>query len=98
MIDFLYSFADAIEIDASDVEIPQVPAEDILGNVLRLVYFTSAIICIVTIIIAGIMYSISNGDSGKVKNAKDAILYAVVGLVVVMFAFLITGFILGRFV
>ncbi|HEY1085887.1 MAG TPA: hypothetical protein VGE34_04140 [Candidatus Saccharimonadales bacterium] len=96
MIDFLYNFAGTV--NAGQVGIPTASADEVVGNVLRLVYFAAAIVCIITIVIAGILYSISNGDSGKVKTAKDAILYAVIGLVVVMFAFTITGFILGRFV
>lgn len=37
---------------------------------------------------------ISGGDPGKVKKAKDVLLYAVIGIVVVMVAFVITSFII----
>ena len=37
----------------------------------------------------------SAGDPDKVKNAKNAIMYAVIGLIVTLMAFAITNFIIG---
>jgi hypothetical protein len=48
------------------------------------------------IIIAGLSYVTSSGDSGKVVKAKNTILYAVIGLAVIIFAFAITSFISSR--
>ena len=39
---------------------------------------------------------ISQGDPAKIKQAKDTILYALVGLVVSIFAVAIVGFVVGR--
>lgn len=44
------------------------------------------VISVVVIIIAGVKYITSSGDSSKVAQAKDTLLYAVIGLVVVMLA------------
>lgn len=87
----------AAKLDPDKVGIPVVSADSVIGDVLSFVYFFAGIVCIIVIIIAGIMYSTSNGDSNKITTAKNAILYAVVGLVIIMMAFTITGFILGRF-
>lgn len=36
------------------------------------------------LVYGGIQYTLSSGDSGKVNNAKNTILYAIVGLVVAL--------------
>ena len=77
-----------------------IPKEDpntVLLGVLNTAYFLGGVAAVIVIVVAGIMYSTSGGDSGKVAQAKDAILYAVVGLVVIILAFTITGFIMGSF-
>ena len=55
------------------------------------------IIAVVMIIIGGVRYITSNGDSGNVNNAKNTILYAIIGLVVVALAQIIVRFVLARF-
>jgi TctA family transporter len=55
------------------------------------------IIAVVMIIVGGIQYITSGGDSGNVTKAKNTILYAVIGLVVVALAQIIVKFVLGRF-
>lgn len=84
-------------IDAGNSNIPVVEAKDLLPAILSTVYWTAGVAAIIVIVIAGIFYSISQGDAAKIKRAKEAILYALVGLVVVMVAFVITNFITGRF-
>lgn len=51
-------------------------------------------ISVVMIIIGGFRYIISGGDSNGVTGAKNTILYAIVGLVVVLFAQVIVRFVL----
>lgn len=75
----------------------QMSGEDLLRNSLNLAYFTAGIIAVIVIIISGINYVISSGDSGKVTKAKNMLTYAVVGLIVILTAFIITSFVIGRF-
>lgn len=84
-------------IDAGAAGIPVLGGDAILANVLNLAYFVAGTIAVVVIIVAGIMYSTSAGDSGRVTKAKNLLLYSVVGLVIVMSAFVITNFVTGRF-
>ena len=84
-------------INGQQINVPVDSADNILLHGLDILYFVVGMVAVITIIIAGIQYAVSNGDSGKVKTAKDAILYAVVGIIVIMLAFTITGFVLGRF-
>lgn len=56
------------------------------------------IIAVVMIIVGGIQYITSSGDSGNITKAKNTIMYAVIGLVVVALAQIIVKFVLERFV
>jgi len=68
-----------------------------LANVLNTVYLWAGITAVIVIIIAGIIYSGSTGNPSHTRRAREAIIYAVVGLVTVAMAFVVTQFILGRF-
>ena len=56
------------------------------------------IIAVVMIIVGGVKYMTSQGESANVTSAKNTILYALVGLVVVALAQVIVRFVIGRFV
>jgi len=86
----------AVTLDPSKVNIPTNDANSVLSGGLNAVYFAGGIACVIVIIVAGILYALSAGDSNQVKVAKNAILYAVVGLVVIMMAFVITAFVIGQ--
>ncbi len=51
-------------------------------------------VSVIMIIIGGFRYVISGGDSNGVTGAKNTILYAIVGLVIVLFAQVIVRFVL----
>ncbi len=51
---------------------------------------------IVMIIVGGLKYIISNGDSGSINSAKNTILYAIIGLVVVALAQVVVRFVLEK--
>jgi len=65
-----------------------------IGNLLGVVYFIAGIVAVLVIIIGGIRYVGSNGDSSQVQAAKNTITYAVIGLIVVIMAAAITQFVL----
>ncbi len=52
-------------------------------------------VSVLVIVLGGLLYVISAGDANTTKRAKDAILYAVVGLVVAIFAQAIVSFVIG---
>lgn len=71
-------------------------AQDRVGNILNIVFTWVAVIAVIVIIIGGILYMTSQGDPGKIQRAKGAILYAVIGLVIVLLAFAIVNFVLSN--
>lgn len=68
----------------------------VLTNALDVVYFLAVIVCVIVIIIAGYTYATSGGNSGRTAKAKNAIIYAVIGIFVMIVAFTITSFVSGR--
>ncbi len=65
----------------------------IFANVANALTILVGAISVIFIIIGGLRYVISNGDSKQVTAAKDTILYAVIGVVVAIVAFGIVQFI-----
>jgi len=84
-------------ISPSEVGIPTPTDDVVLQSILNIFYFLVGVVAVIVIILAGIRYSTSGGDSGKVASAKNQILYAVVGLIVILCAFAVTNFVVGRF-
>jgi len=69
----------------------------IVTSVLNTAYLWAGVICVLIIIIAGYFYVTSNGNAATIKRAKDALTGAIVGLIVIILAFSITLFIVGKF-
>ena len=91
-------FAATTQIDPGKLGIPAVKDPNAaLASALTTVYGVAGVICVITIVIAGYMYVTSDGDASHVKQAKNAIIGAVTGLIVIIGAFTITQFVLGRF-
>ena len=68
-----------------------------LTNILNLIYFWAGIVAVIVIVIAGFFYITSRGDAAQMKRSKDATRGAVIGLIVVLLAFVITRFVIGGF-
>ena len=69
--------------------------ESSAGTIINAIIGVLGVIAVVVIIYGGVQYMTSSGDSGKVKKAKDTILYGVIGLVICALAFAITNFVIG---
>jgi cytochrome bd-type quinol oxidase subunit 2 len=68
----------------------------LITDVINIFSVIVGVIAVIMIIIGGFRYIVSGGDSGNVTNAKNTILYALIGLVIVAFAQFVVKFILGR--
>lgn len=82
--------------DPSKVNIPALSADTVFENILNLVYFGTGVIAVIVLVIAGYMYATARGNTEKTSNARRLILYSLSGIIVVIAAFAITGFITGR--
>lgn len=69
---------------------------NVIDTVVNILSIVVGIVAVIMIIIAGFRYITSNGDSGAVSGAKNTIIYALVGLVVVALAQVIVKFVVNR--
>lgn len=63
--------------------------------IVNILLFIIGAISVIMLIIGGIKYTVSNGDSSQVTSAKNTILYAIVGLVIAFLAFAAVNWVLG---
>ena len=74
---------------------------DLFGNtgvfkqVTNTISYIVGIIAVIMLIIGGIKYVVSGGDSKKVTDAKNTVLYAIIGLVVCFLSFAIINFVIS---
>lgn len=70
--------------------------DGIVRTALNLLSVVAGIAAVIMIIIAGIRYATSGGDSSGISGAKNTIIYAIVGLAIVALAQLIVKFVLAE--
>ena len=56
------------------------------------------VVAVIMIIIGGFQYISSGGDSNKISTAKNTIMYAIIGLIIVALAQFIVQFVLNKVV
>ena len=69
----------------------------IFRTITNVLLFLIGAVSVIMLIIGGIRYTVSGGDSTAVTSAKNTILYAVIGIVVALLAYAIVNFVLGSF-
>ena len=86
---------DSVICDAADQQ-----GEEEVGNlvekIINLLLTITSVISVIMIIIGGIRYTVSNGDSNAASSAKNTILYSVIGLVIAIFAYAIVKFVVDN--
>lgn len=87
----LLQFAQAIDTSP----LPQVKANDnSVQNILNIVFGIVGVVTFLMIVIGGFRYVLAGGDPAKMAQAKKTILYALIGLVVVLSAYSIVTFVI----
>jgi type IV secretory pathway VirB2 component (pilin) len=71
---------------------PTAPENDVIIRIANLLATIGGVIAVVIIIVAGITMMTSGGDPGKVKSSRDAIIYALVGVIVILLSQVIVRF------
>lgn len=67
-----------------------------ITNIVNIMLYALGAIAVIMIVIGGIRYTTSNGDSNGIQSAKNTILYAVAGLVVAILAYAIVNFVVSN--
>lgn len=83
-------------IPASEIDkLPQGNSAGI-AEAIRLATVFGAVIAVIVIIIAGIQFILSQGEPNKVATARNSIIYALIGLVICIFAGAITSYVIVK--
>jgi hypothetical protein len=69
---------------------------NIVQDVVNVLSVIVGIAAVIMIMVGGFKYITSNGDAGSISSAKNTILYAIVGLVVVIFAQTIVRLVINK--
>ena len=85
--------AEAARADGMPAEL--VGINGVLNQFTNIALYVIGFISVVMLIWGGLRYVISGGDSKKITDAKNTILYALIGLVVAFLAYAIVNFVLN---
>lgn len=66
----------------------------LISGVINAILGVVGLLAVVMIIIGGINFITSQGDTGKVTKARNTILYGVIGMVIAIFAYAIVNFVI----
>lgn len=69
-------------------------ADGIFTTIVNVLLFVIGAASVIMLIVGGIRYTVSNGDSKQVETAKNTIMYAIIGLVIAFLAYAIVNWIL----
>lgn len=75
---------------------PGATVDNIIKLVINIFSLIVGVVSVIMIIIGGLKYITSGGDSGNITGAKNTILYAIIGLVVVALAQVVVKFVLQK--
>lgn len=84
-----------IKINEGDLNIPMPddPSSNTVSTVLTLAFGVMGAISFLLIVLSGLRFSLSRGNSEAVAKARNSIIYSAVGLVISMLAFAIVRFV-----
>lgn len=91
----LYYLAKAIISDTNNLPKPQTGQAQV-DSIVKAVLGICGAIAVIFIVLGAIRYGTSQGDPSATRQAKETIIYALVGLVVVVMAFGLVQFVLNK--
>ena len=72
-------------------------ANGTFSTITNVLLFIIGAIAVIMIVIGGMRYVLSGGDSNQITAAKNTILYAIIGIVVAILAYAAVNFVIGSF-
>lgn len=91
----------AAQIDLTPAQPDNVPTEldgdsGVFKTVVNILLFIIGLISVIMLIWGGIRYTTSGGNANSVTAAKNTIMYAIIGLVIAIFAYAIVNWVVGE--
>lgn len=74
---------------------PTTNLSSVFKTVVNVLLFVIGAVSVVMLIVGGIRYTLSAGNSSAVTAAKNTIMYAIIGLIVAFLAYAIVNWVLG---
>lgn len=74
----------------------EIKPSTIIGNVVSVMLFIVGALAVIFIIVSGIQFITSGGDTTKATKARQTLTYSIVGLIVAVLAYAIVRFVLGN--
>jgi hypothetical protein len=97
-VNVIYFLAQATKIDPNTIGVHKIDdANAALAGVLNTMYAWAGIVAVLVIVVAGFYFVTASGEAAIIKRAREAIIGACIGLIVILMAFVGTQFVLGRF-
>lgn len=78
-------------------ELVDKPVGEYVPVILNVMLYIVSITAVIMVVVGGIKYTTSGGDSNKIQSAKNTITYAIVGLVIAIFAWAIINWVVKAF-
>ena len=85
--------AEAARADSMPTEL--IGPDGVFTRITNVVLYIVGAISVIMLVWGGVRYIISGGDSKKITDAKNTILYAIIGLIIAVLAFAIVNFVLN---
>ena|SRR5688572_16924962 len=80
----------------TDIGVPNVSADNnTVGQVMSATFILIGALAVLFMLVGAARYITSNGEQPRIAQAKNTILYAVVGIVVSLLGFVIVQFVIG---
>jgi TRAP-type C4-dicarboxylate transport system permease small subunit len=92
-IDDSPSMSDAVREVKTDEMPEDLPAQ--IKKIISIILYVAGAIAVVMLIFGGVKYITSGGSQEKVAEAKNTILYAIVGIVVCLLSFAVVEFVIS---
>lgn len=93
----LYSLLAQIEVTPNEVGLPNnALGQPNLQAALQLVFGLAGAIAFIVVILGGLKYVLSQGNPTETAKAKDTVMYALIGLIICVFAFSIVSFVIAN--
>ena len=85
--------AEAARADSMPAEL--VGANGVFTQISNTILYVVGVISVIMLVWGGLRYILSGGDNKKVTDAKNTILYAIIGLIIAVLAFAIVNFVMN---
>lgn len=95
-VDSACSGVSALGVDCGSATTAQEVIEGPVGTLIDLVSYAVGIACVVMIIYGGFRFITSGGNADATKSARNTILYALLGLFIILIANILINFVFGQ--